>query len=109
MIWSRSAPVIERRVLMRLKSEAVCIRIHMFKNEARIIHLQRKERSLKKTFFMSVHVFSKFQTFRPKKVYLPKVKLLYSYLGHSVYLPKLKLLYSYLGHSVYLRYNESDT
>ena len=53
MIWSRSAPGIKRHVLMRLGSDAVCIRIHMIKNEATIIHLQRKERSYKITFYVS--------------------------------------------------------
>ena len=77
---------------MRLESEDVCIRIHMIKNESTIIHLQREERSFKKPFFMSVDVFSEVQTFRPAKVYLPKIKLLYNDLVDSVN----------------LRYNECD-
>jgi hypothetical protein len=79
---------------MRLESEAVCIRIHMIKNEATVIHLQRKVRSSKKKqpFFMSVDVLSELQNFRPAKVYLPKVKLLYNGVVDSVN----------------LRYNECD-
>jgi hypothetical protein len=65
MIWSRSASGIERHFLMRLESEAVCIRIHMIKNEATIIHLQ-------KTFFMLVDVLSEVQIFGRQRFICPK-------------------------------------